>query len=142
MNRKIAAALLTITLTLGCGGVAEAAEKNATIRLVCVWDYIINTKDLSRTEISGENLISVTELGGGKISFFVDGLGSEFNGNISSEKIDGKTSYTLGTDTTPKYIETYAINRFTGVVVRFFKIEGADDSLLQYGKCHPAVKKF
>ncbi len=142
MNRSITAALLAITLTLGCSGVAVAAEKNATIRLVCVWDYSLRAKDLSRTEISGENLISVTELRGGKISFFVDGLGFEFNGNISSEKIYGKTSYTLGTDTTPIYKQTYTINRFTGVVERILEIGGGDDGLLWYGKCHPAVRKF
>ncbi len=139
MNRTLTSALLAITLTLGCGGVVMAAEEAATIRLVCSWEYSLSGENGARSGTSGENLISVTELGGGNVSFYVDGLGSQFIGKISDEEIYGETEYTMGSNFTVK--ETYNINRFTGVVERHFAPNGSP-GLFFYGKCHLAAAKF
>ena len=142
MKHTVPSALIAITITLGCGGVVLAQPPNySTIRLVCVWDYTLDGKSGVRSEISGETLISVTELGDGKISFYdADGRGSQFYGTISATNIVAEGQFNIGSDTFIVNV-LYMINRFTGDVQKFFTPKGSD-GIIHYGKCHTATKKF
>jgi len=117
-------------------GFQTYAEEN-TIRLICKYSHTIEA-DGTSSRTTGEDLVTVNYSDNGVAIIKKQGLGAEFIGTISDEKIQGETEYEISGS---KIQQTIVINRYTGTFEITFHIIGAKGGLIHCGICEPVAKK-
>jgi hypothetical protein len=127
-----------IAIFLSLFFVIESYADQNTLRLICKYSHTVDA-DGKSTPSSGEDLITVNYSDNGEAIIIKQGLGAEFKGTISDEKIYGKTEYKMSE---LKIQQTILINRYTGACEITFEVVGSSQSgLIHYGTCEPVSKK-
>jgi hypothetical protein len=106
-----------------------------TTRLICAYSQSVDDKGKIWAD-SGEVLIRVLSIEGGRAILSKEGLGAEFTGKITEDEISGEAEYTIQN---AKFSETMHINRFTGAFKSTFSTQ-TGGGLLHLGTCRAASK--
>ena len=111
------------------------------MRLVCALSYSLD-ETLKREPTSGEELVTINYSDDGRAGLKVAEWGDDSNGTVTAEEIAGEAPEREINGRGLR--QTVMIDRFTGEYRRsmFITHSTGDSSLLFFGECKPAERKF